>query len=176
MKYVSHLLLLAAVAVVMGVGMSRLISLGAKSGKGNLAQWILFELRRSQALEQRAAEIFRAMEVKKGIIGDLISKRVTLRDAVEGFRQADELIENHPDGLVATYRTAKSDSELVRQVFAWTRTMLSEKPSKTEKVMQRLEKERDELSRGEEKESEPRDDEGGSFLSPPPPLVSHPTH
>ncbi|HEY7426229.1 MAG TPA: hypothetical protein VH682_18505 [Gemmataceae bacterium] len=142
MKYASHLLLLVATAAV-GVGVSNIIASGTRADGKSLARWLLFEIRRSEALEQRAAEISRAMQTKKGVTGDLIAKRLTLREAAEEFRQADELIENNSGGLVATYRTAKTEDELYRQVLAWARTELSNSdPRKAEEVMQRLEKER----------------------------------
>ena len=141
MKYMSHLLLLVATAAV-GAGVSHILASGTRADGRNLARWLLFEIRRSEALEQRAAEISRALAIKKRIIGDLIAKRLTLREAAEEFRRADELIENNSGGLVATYRTARTENELYRQVLAWARTELSNDPQHSEEVMQRLEKER----------------------------------
>jgi hypothetical protein len=141
MKYTSHLLLLVATAAV-GAGVSHILASGTRADGRNLAHWLLFEIRRSEALEQRAVEISRALGIKKRIIGDLIAKRLTLREAAVEFRQADELIENDSGGLVAAYRMAKTEEELYRQVIAWARTELSNHPQQSEEVMQRLEKER----------------------------------
>ena len=140
MKYASHLLLLVAVAAV-GAGVSHAITSGTRADGRSLARWLLFEIRRSEALEQRAAEISRSLETKKHIIGDLIAKRLTLREAVEEFRQADELIENNSSGLIAPYRTANTEDDRYRQVIAWARTELCNDPQQAEEVTQRLEKE-----------------------------------
>ena len=110
-----------------------------------------WEMRRSEALNQRSAELLRSLEIKKVVVEDLLADRLTLREAAEEFRQADELIETNSGGLVATYLKAKTEDELYRQLIAWTRTELSEDPWRAEEVLQRLEKERAEQSCVEEK-------------------------
>jgi hypothetical protein len=150
MKYVSHLLLLAATAVV-SVGVSHLIASRGEADGRNLARRLLFEMRRSEALAQRSAQILRSLEIKKVVIDDLIADRLTLREAIEAFRQANALIENNSDGLVATYHTALTENELFQQVLAWTRARLGEDPWRAKEILQRLEEERTEQSCVEEK-------------------------
>src|SRR5215469_7166509 len=125
MKYASHLLLLAAVAVVVSMGVSHLIASRGKADGRNLARRLLFEMRRSAALDQRSVEVLRSLEIKKVAISDLIAERLTLREAFGEFRQANELIENNAGGLVATYRMAQTEDELYQQVLAWTRAEFS---------------------------------------------------
>ncbi len=138
MKYLPHLLLTVVVALAAFVSVSYLI-VSDDYGKGrSLARWLLFEMRRSEALQHRLVEISHAMKIKRAVIDDLLAKRLTLPEAVEAFRQADELIDEDSRGLIAPYHTARTDAEVRRQVLAWTASQLGEDPRQIGKILQRL--------------------------------------
>ncbi len=131
MKYLPHLLLTVVVALAAFVSVSYLI-VSDDYGKGrSLARWLLFEMRRSEALQHRLVEISHAMKIKRAVIDDLL-------EAVEAFRQADESIDEDSRGLIAPYRAARTDAEVRRQVLAWTASQLGEDPRQAGKILQRL--------------------------------------
>jgi hypothetical protein len=139
MKYVPHLLLTVVLAAIAFVGVSHVVA-SDDNGRGeSLAHWILFEMRRSEALQQRLVEISRSLEVKKAVVDDLLAERLTLDEATEAFRQADEPISQDPDGLIAPYHKPQTEEEVRRQVIAWTASELAESSRQTEELTQRLE-------------------------------------
>lgn len=141
MKRVFYLLLVPIGLAVLSVGvMGAVTSHGSKGGK-SLAGWILHEMRRSEALEERAEELTRVFEAKKSIITDLVSQRLTLHEAAEQFRQADELIEEDPEGLVAPYKAPLTEKGLYRQVILWVQAELKTDPQQAEQVIPRLQQE-----------------------------------
>ncbi|HEY7315436.1 MAG TPA: hypothetical protein VH643_39265 [Gemmataceae bacterium] len=141
MKHVSRLLLTVFVLTILGVGMMRVLASRDQHGGQSLAHWYLLEIRRSAALDSRASEMSQSLEVKKAVIADLLAKRVSLREAAEQFREADQQIDNDGVGLVAPYRMPESEAGLYRQVIAWTKAELSDDPKQTEQIIPRLEQE-----------------------------------
>jgi hypothetical protein len=150
MKYLPHLLLTVVMTAIIFVGVSYGVASDVNGRGEGLAHWILFEMRRSEALQQRLEEISHSLEVKKVVIDDLLAKRLTLHEATEAFRQADEAISSDPDGFIAPYRTPQTEEEVRRQVIAWTASELAEGPQQTEEITQRLEMELAEQSCAEE--------------------------
>jgi len=141
MKHVSRLLLTVFVLAILGVAMMRVFAARDEQEGQSLARWILVEIRRSAALDSRASEMSQSLEVKKAVVSDLVAERVSLREAAEQFRQADQWIENDGAGLVAPYRLPESEEGRYRQVIAWAKAELSDDPKQTEQVIPRLEQE-----------------------------------
>jgi hypothetical protein len=141
MKYVPHLLLTVVMTAIIFVGVSYGVASDVNGRGEGLAHWILFEMRRSEALQQRLEEISRSLEVKKVVIDDLLAKRLTFREAAEAFREADESISQDADGLIAPYHTPQTEEEVRRQVIAWTATELAEGSQQTAEITHRLEME-----------------------------------
>lgn len=139
----SRLLLIAVVFAVLYVGVSHVLAFGAADDNYNLARWLLREARRSEALWRRKREMAEAMAVKKAIAQELVAGRLTLREAAEQFREADAMVENDPEGLVAPYLVPETKLGLYQQVRTWTETVLTENytPQKAEQVRHRLEQE-----------------------------------
>jgi hypothetical protein len=150
MKYMPHLLLTVVMSALLFVGVSHVFASDVNGRGEGLAHWILFEMRRSEALQQRLEEIARSLEIKKAVIDDLIAERLTFREATKAFRQADESISKNPDGLVAPYHTVQTEEEVRRQVIAWTTSELADSPWQTEEFTQRLEEELEAQSCAEE--------------------------
>lgn len=146
MKYASYLLVAVILAGLMGMSIASVIGSNDGSGGKSLAAWFLFEMRRSEALQQRAIEIQQAMKIKKAVVDDLVAERVTIREATEAFHQADELIDRSTDGLIAPYRTAETQDELCHQVISWAKAELHDNPQRAEKVAQQLQNEWNEQS------------------------------
>jgi hypothetical protein len=124
MKFLSRMLLYALVIAMVSAGLSEILARGQSEGE-SLVHRFLFEFRRSEALTQRTEEVAQSIEIKRAVIDDLIADRVTLREATEQFRSANELIENDSEGMVATYRGPRTEKGLWRQVLAWVEMELS---------------------------------------------------
>jgi hypothetical protein len=141
MKYLARLLLLAVVAAILGMGALGLFARGEQSEGRSLARWVLFEMRRTEALQERATMVSTSMEAKKAIIADLVAERLTLREAAKQFRAANDIVENDGGDLLATYRLPQTDEELCQQVIVWVKAELAAHPRQTARAVHRLEKE-----------------------------------
>ncbi|HWG47621.1 MAG TPA: hypothetical protein VN688_32960 [Gemmataceae bacterium] len=140
MKYLSHLLLFAVVSTIATVGLSTIFACGEQSEGRSLAQWLFFEMRRNEALQERATEVSQSMEVKKAIIADLLADQITLREATQQFRAVNEMVEKAGDSMLATYRLPQTDEEVGQQVIAWAKAELVAHPRPTKRTLQQLEK------------------------------------
>lgn len=140
MKSVSRLLLTVFTLAILGVGVTQVFASRDKHQEQSLARWLLLEIRRADALDNRATEMSQSLEVKRAVVGDLVADRLTLREAAEQFRQADQSIEKDPAGLVADYQSPQTEEELYHQVIIWAKTRLSNDPKQAEQVIPRLEK------------------------------------
>lgn len=106
-------LLLSALLIHSAVSWS-----GDRTGVLRLGRLLVFETRRSQALDERAEMVTRSMDVKRGIIDQLLAGRLPLREAIDQFGKANEMIENDTR-LVATYQLPADREGVGRQVLAW---------------------------------------------------------
>ena len=141
MKYLSRLLLLTAVSALLCMGLSTLFECGRVSGGRSLAQWFLFEIRRGEALNQRAIAISRSAEAKKAVLADLFAERLTFQEATEQFRAANEIVKESDSGMLARYHVPQTEEELRRQVIAWIKAEKAAHPQRAKKVAHRLETE-----------------------------------
>lgn len=142
-KSMVRLLLAAVVFVALYQGVSHLFATSVDGEGINLARAFLFEVRRSEALDQRAEEIAESTEMKLKIVDDLLAERLTFCEAKEKFREAAKLVGNKNEGLVPKYRLAKSDRELSFQVINWIESRLRENYSHKEarRIHRRLRRE-----------------------------------
>jgi hypothetical protein len=144
MRFFVRVCVCVVAAIVLLVGLSSLAGswLGNGSNGIQLGRWIVFESRRSEALQHRSEAVARGAEVKKAIIADLLAGRLTLREAAAQFDEANQLVENEPGSMVASYRTPTSEEGLCRQVLAWVRNEVANlPPEKAERFLSPLEKE-----------------------------------
>jgi hypothetical protein len=143
LKFAIRSLLIALVFAVLYQGLSRVFALAADGGSSNPARWLLHEVRRCEALQQRHMEMAQSEDVKKTISEEFIAGRLTLGEAVERFRAAAAMIEADQDGLIAPYRVPETRQGLHQQVRVWVENALSENhtPKEAESVRRRLEKE-----------------------------------
>jgi hypothetical protein len=139
MKHVSRLLLTIAALATLGIGLTYVLARRDPYEGRSLARWLLLEIRRSAALDYRASEMSQVLEVKKAVVDDLVAERVSLREAAEQFRQANQWIENDGTGLVVPYYPPESEEGLYQQVIAWAKQQLSDDPKQAEQVIPRLE-------------------------------------
>jgi hypothetical protein len=150
MKHVSRLLLTISALAILGIGMTQGFASRDPRARQNLARRFLLEMRRAEALEYRANEMSQSLEVKKAVIEDLVAERLTLREAAEQFRRADQPIENDPAGLVAPYHAPETEQGRYQQVITWAKVELSDDPEQAEQVIPRLEQEMAEQCLAEE--------------------------
>jgi hypothetical protein len=141
MKYIARLLLAVSAVAFVSIIVAHLFASRDRHEGQSLARWLLVEMRRSEALEYRATEMSQSQQVKKAVVGDLVAERLTLREAAEQFRQADQLIETDPTGLVAAYHTPETEEQLYRQVIAWAKIQLRNDREQAQQVIPRLEQE-----------------------------------
>lgn len=147
LKSTARLLLIGFVFTVLYLGVSRVLALGADGEIHELARWVLFEMRRSDALQQRRQEMTEAMQLKKVITEEYIAGRLRLQEAAKQFRAADAIVQHDSEGLVAAYLMPETEHGLCMQVQVWTEIALSDGYSslEAEEVRCRLEEELNEL-------------------------------
>lgn len=84
-----------------------------------LGRLLVHEARRSQAMDARAETVLRSMDIKRDIIAQLIAGRLQLREAIDQFHKANEMIENNNRNLMAKYELPTDLEGVGRQVLAW---------------------------------------------------------
>lgn len=124
LKFATRLLLMGCVLVIFFLGISRVLALGGDGEIHYLARWYLAEMRRSDALHQRRLEQAEAMRIKKVVTEEFIAGSLTLREAADQFSEADAIVQEDADGLVASYIAPKTPQELCSQVEVWTEMTL----------------------------------------------------
>ena len=147
LKSTTRLLLIGFVFTILYLGVSRLLALEADGEIHAVAERFFHEMRRSEALQQRRREQAESTKVKMGIAEDYIAGRLTLREAAKQFGAADAIVQDGPDGLVASYHVPETEQGLCREVEVWTRSALREghTPQEVEEVRCRLKAEFTEL-------------------------------
>ncbi len=120
MKLVAHFCLWAAAPFAMAVLLSGFAGAWfGEEGVLQLSRWIIFETRRTEALEHRSEMIARSDEIKRAIIAELSAGNLTLHEAALQFHEANRMVENTDRELVADYQMPVTDDGLYRQVIAW---------------------------------------------------------
>lgn len=94
-----------------------------------LGRLLLHETRRSQAMDARAESVLRSMDLKRDIIAQLIAGRLQLREAIDQFHKANEMIENDNTNLMARYELPTDLEGVGRQVLAWANREVYSLPS-----------------------------------------------
>lgn len=124
LKFVTRPLLALVVFAVALQAVSRVFALGIDGEAANFARLLLHEARRWDALEQRVREIQEAEQVRGEATADFIAGRLTLIQAMEQYRDAEDMIAEDRNGLVPHYRKPRTRQELCRQFCAWVQTFL----------------------------------------------------
>ena len=147
LKSTTRLLLIGFIFAVLFLGVSRVLALSADGEIHHVARWLLNELRRSDALQQRAAEQAESMNVKKDVTEEYIAGKLTLREAAKQFRAADVIVQSRSEGMVAAYVSPETEQGYCQQVEVWIdMTLLNGHAAKqTEEVRCRLQQEMNEL-------------------------------
>jgi hypothetical protein len=121
MKLFVHLCLWAAVPITLAVMLLNLADswFDDREGVFQLGHMFVFEARRTEALQRRTEMVAQSDEIKRDIIAELLAGRLTLREAVDRFREANQMVENTDWALVADYQVPTTEEGLYRQVIAW---------------------------------------------------------
>jgi len=125
-KSLARLLLIGFVLIVFGLGVSRVFAWDEDGEIRQLASWVLHEMRRADALQQRHVEVGEAMELKRAATVEFIAGRLSLHETAEQFRAADALVQDNTDGLVASYCSPKTEHGVCLQVEVWVEIALDE--------------------------------------------------
>lgn len=148
LKFVTRPLLVLIVFAFALHAMSRVFALGVDGEAANLARLLLREVRRFDALEQRAREIAEAEQVRGAATADFIDGRLTLTQAMEQYHEAEKIIAEDHGGLVPDYQKPRTREELCHQICAWVQTYLltgNYTAQEADSVQRRLENELKEL-------------------------------
>ena len=140
MRFFARISAYAAVAVVLFVGLFS--HLGLRFGKQSDLSQLLLESRRSEAWRYRAKMVTRNIEVKHAVVHEIIAGRLTLREAVARFQEANQLVENNDRDLLPDYQIPATEEGVYRQVLAWVRAEVSSLPAEqAQRILTSLEKE-----------------------------------
>lgn len=111
-----------------------------------LGRLLVLETRRSQAMDTRAETVLRSMEIKGGIIAQLIDGRLQLREAIDRFHKANDMIENDNTNLIARYELPTDLEGVGRQVLVWAyQAAYSLPPDKAQRRLAELENQYEKL-------------------------------
>lgn len=151
-KSLRCLVLIGFVFAIFYLGLSHVLAWSADGAIHHLAQSVLFEMRRSDALHRRQMEMAEVMKIKQAATTEFLAGRLTLREAAKQFRAADAIVQDDSEGLVAAYITPGTEQGVCQQVEVWVQRALSEghTSQKVEEVRGRLEKEQNQLLRSTE--------------------------
>jgi hypothetical protein len=121
MKLFVHLCIWAAVPITLAVMLCNLADawFDDREGVFQLGHSVVFEARRTEALQYRMEMVAQSDEIKRDIIIELVAGRLTLREAADQFREANQMVENTDRELVADYQMPTTEEGLCRQVIAW---------------------------------------------------------
>lgn len=141
MKHLITLLVCASVAALVAAAISCTSDLLWDSRGRGLAQWYLSEIRRRDALNQRSVVIAHSLEVKRAVIGDLLAHHLTVREAARQFAEADALIEDDDDVLVAPYRKPRTEAQRYHQVINWVKNQVGDRSVESKRILRQLKQE-----------------------------------
>ncbi|HEY7326530.1 MAG TPA: hypothetical protein VH592_02745 [Gemmataceae bacterium] len=110
---------------------------------------ILLETRRADALRSRTEMVVRSLDIKRGIIAELVGGRLSYRQAIIQFQKANELVVNVDLELIPAYRSPSDPEGVGRQVFIWARNTIATWPSdKSQRLLAGFESEFHTMFRG----------------------------
>lgn len=120
---------------------SAVSSSGERTDVLRLGRLLVFEARRSQALDSCADTVMRSMDVKRDITDQLVAGRLPLSEAIDHFCTANEMIDNDTR-LVATYQLPADREGVAQQVLVWVyHTVDSWPDDKAQRLLADLESE-----------------------------------
>lgn len=122
MRFYTRLLVCAVTALMLCVILLNCAAswFDADANVLRLGRLLVFEARRSQALSARTEMVERSLDIKRGIIAQLIAGRVDLREAIDQFAKANEMIGNGDRELIARYQLPTDLEGVARQLLSWT--------------------------------------------------------
>jgi hypothetical protein len=131
MRLFTRLIVFAAAAVLLSAGVFHVVHswFGDNSSVVGAFRLLVHETRRTESLRARREIVTRSLEIKRDITAQLISGRLSYREAIIQFQRANELVVNDDLDLIAAYRTPTEPQGVGRQVFLWARNMVALQPS-----------------------------------------------
>jgi hypothetical protein len=130
----------AVAAVLLAGGLFSLI--GSRFGKKSDLSKLLFQSRRSEALQYRCEMVNHNIETKQAIVAELVAGRLTLHEAAIRFQEANLLVENDDPDLLPNYVIPTTEEGVYRHALGWTRTEVRHLPAEQAKrILAPLEKE-----------------------------------
>jgi hypothetical protein len=122
--------LLAAGGTAMALGF-------AQADTWGLAQYLLKEARRSEALDLREEASRRYSQAKHAVTDEVIAGRLSLAEAAERFAQIGDLLDSN-EADIGKYIQPVGEEALCRNVILWVSVNLPRASSKREAVLARL--------------------------------------
>lgn len=144
MRFYTRLLVCAATALMLCVILLNCAAswFDADASVLRLGRLLVFEARRAQALTARTEIVGRSMAIKRGIVAQLIAGRVNLREAIDQFANANDMIENGDRELIAKYQLPTDLDGVTRQLLSWTYNEIeSLPPYKAQRRLAEIERE-----------------------------------
>jgi hypothetical protein len=141
MKHLFTLFMCVTVSLAVLVGVSRAFGYDRGFRGRNLAEWILFEMRRNEALQHRKALMNRMWEMKTSAIDEFIANGTTVQHVIEQFEEAEELLQDDNEGVVPPYQRTQTKARMCRQLVGWVQDELKDDPEKAQQVVRRLKEE-----------------------------------
>lgn len=103
---------------------------------------IMFEMHRSQALQERAKRVARSISIKHETIVQLVGGRLCFHQAIVQFQKANDIIENVDLDLIPAYCKPTDPEGVGRQVYDWAYYAVATwPPNKTQRFLAGLENE-----------------------------------
>lgn len=136
---------LALAGVVQFVGGPALFDLANVQALANLWQAQHYE----DAITRREDAMRRCLEGKSKVVEAIIEKDLPLREAVQQFRELQDLLDDGQDEILGVHvsRLEKEDT-IDENIVLWVRSALRDHPSRADEVMKRIEREMREINGG----------------------------
>ncbi len=144
MKLLSRTVVFFGAVSLIGAGLSSFAGwrLLDKASPLSDSQRLVYELRRSQALDERNQIAAYSGQIKSEIVEELLAGHLSLEEAVERFQIANRMIGSGAVGMVTQYVTPIDPPGVGRQVLCWVQSRLLEKsPGESDRAVVRVEEE-----------------------------------
>ncbi|HEY7331180.1 MAG TPA: hypothetical protein VH592_26325 [Gemmataceae bacterium] len=151
MRLLTRLTVFAAVAMLLSAAVFHVVDswFGDNASVVGAFREIVHQAQRAESLRARSEIIRRRQEIKRDITAQLVSGRLSFRQAIAQFQRANELGENRDQALIPAYRLPTDPEGVGRQVFTWARKEVATWPScKTKRLLSDLECEYETMFRG----------------------------